>query len=195
MMLNSVDLPQPDGPINETNSPRATENETSSTATSEPSAVVNRLTMCSTLTKGSMPAALPARSGSPFTVASMSTTRRNLDQLGQLLLGQRRSCVLERDRIVDDRVESHDSIGIDGILGKETVADAFRHRFGNADEFRIGLERRGIAVHPIDRFAIRLHEPIELRLLRLQRLHVGDVQTHRLSLEHRCVVAARDHPD
>ena len=32
MMLNSVDLPQPDGPITERNSPGPTLNETSSTA-------------------------------------------------------------------------------------------------------------------------------------------------------------------
>src|SRR5204863_874329 len=31
--------------------------------------------------------------------------RRNLDQLEQLILGQRRCRVLERDRVIDDRVE------------------------------------------------------------------------------------------
>jgi hypothetical protein len=34
MMLNSVDFPQPDGPISETNSPSPTSNETPSTASS-----------------------------------------------------------------------------------------------------------------------------------------------------------------
>ncbi len=37
MMLNSVDLPQPDGPMIETNSPGATLNEMSSTAVIGPS--------------------------------------------------------------------------------------------------------------------------------------------------------------
>ena len=35
MMLNSVDLPQPDGPITPTNSPGATDSETLSTAVSD----------------------------------------------------------------------------------------------------------------------------------------------------------------
>ena len=41
MMLKSVDLPQPDGPMIETNSPGATPNETSSTA-SERAVVASR---------------------------------------------------------------------------------------------------------------------------------------------------------
>src|SRR5262245_37226693 len=60
-MLNSVDLPQPDGPISETNSPGATSNETSSTAVTPPSAVAKRLTMRSTRSSGSAMSALPAR--------------------------------------------------------------------------------------------------------------------------------------
>ena len=48
MMLKSVDLPQPDGPMIETNSPGATENETSSTATISPSPVAKRLVMLRT---------------------------------------------------------------------------------------------------------------------------------------------------
>ncbi len=48
MMLNKVDLPQPDGPITARNSPGATLNETLSTATSVPSGVSNRLEMSST---------------------------------------------------------------------------------------------------------------------------------------------------
>src|SRR5215467_2844194 len=48
MMLNRVDLPQPDGPITPRNSPGATLSETRSTAVSTPSGVSNRLTMSST---------------------------------------------------------------------------------------------------------------------------------------------------
>ena len=43
MMLNSVDLPQPDGPITDRNSPGFTLNETWSTATTTPSWVSNCL--------------------------------------------------------------------------------------------------------------------------------------------------------
>src|SRR5262249_3245673 len=48
MMLNKVDLPQPEGPITPTNSPGATERETPSTAVTTPSGVSNRLVMLST---------------------------------------------------------------------------------------------------------------------------------------------------
>ena len=40
MMWNSVDLPQPDGPMTETNSPGATSKDTSSTAVTAPLAGV-----------------------------------------------------------------------------------------------------------------------------------------------------------
>ena len=53
MMLNSVDLPQPDGPITERNSPGTTSNDTSSTAVRTPSCVSKRLTMFSTTRMGS----------------------------------------------------------------------------------------------------------------------------------------------
>src|SRR5664279_5852444 len=42
MTLNKVDLPQPDGPITDRNSPGRTSNDTSSTATTPPSAVSKR---------------------------------------------------------------------------------------------------------------------------------------------------------
>src|SRR5262245_3790949 len=48
MMLNKVDLPQPEGPITPRNSPGATESETPSTATTTPSGVSNRLVILST---------------------------------------------------------------------------------------------------------------------------------------------------
>src|SRR5215510_11888173 len=48
MMLNRVDLPQPEGPITPRNSPGATDSETPSTAVMTPSGVSNRLVMLST---------------------------------------------------------------------------------------------------------------------------------------------------
>ena len=69
MMLNSVDLPQPDGPIIATNSPGATLNETSSTAVSTPSGVSKRLTMSSTTRMGSAAAAC----GAPASMRSNGT--------------------------------------------------------------------------------------------------------------------------
>src|SRR5258705_4030886 len=48
MILKSVDLPQPEGPMMPTNWPGATESETPSTAVTTPSGVSNRLVMLST---------------------------------------------------------------------------------------------------------------------------------------------------
>src|SRR5580658_4899674 len=48
MVLNKVDLPQPDGPITARNSPEATLNDTLSSAVRLPSAVAKRITMFST---------------------------------------------------------------------------------------------------------------------------------------------------
>src|SRR5215470_1336915 len=56
MMLNRVDLPQPEGPITARNSPAHTLSETRSTAIRGPSGVSNCLTMSST-------ARMPAWSG------------------------------------------------------------------------------------------------------------------------------------
>src|SRR6185437_8782793 len=53
MTLNSVDFPQPDGPITERNSPGLTANDTWSTAVIVPSCVSKRLTMSSTTRIGS----------------------------------------------------------------------------------------------------------------------------------------------
>src|SRR5215510_682495 len=64
MMLNNVDLPQPDGPITARNSPGATVSETLSTAVSAPSGVSNRLVTRSTTrmaSAGLLPAALWSR--------------------------------------------------------------------------------------------------------------------------------------
>src|SRR5262245_9184312 len=48
MILNRVDLPQPEGPITPRNSPGLTDNDTLSTAVTTPSGVSNRLLMLST---------------------------------------------------------------------------------------------------------------------------------------------------
>src|SRR5580692_11496283 len=48
MMLNKVDLPQPEGPITARNSPGATVNDTLSSAVTPASALPTRMTMSST---------------------------------------------------------------------------------------------------------------------------------------------------
>src|SRR6266567_2612192 len=99
MMLKSVDLPQPDGPMIETNSPWATENETSSTAVIGPSRVAKRLLTRSTSSRRVPCEGTPA---SALMTASTLLPRRNLDQLGELFAGERCRRVLEIDRILHD---------------------------------------------------------------------------------------------
>src|SRR5437867_12752069 len=141
MMLNSVDLPQPDGPMMDTNSPGAMEKEMSSTAVIAPSLVMKRLVTASTssscvgcgcaatsvATDGPAGRSLAAlRSaltlGEPAFARSGLLPRRNLDQFRQLFLGERRRGELERDGILHDRVEPGDLVGVDRCLGKEVVA-------------------------------------------------------------------------
>src|SRR5262245_309252 len=69
MMLNNVDLPQPDGPITAKNSPGRTDSDTLSIAVSTPSGVSNCLTMLSTVRIGSA-----ARAGSASRPDGMATT-------------------------------------------------------------------------------------------------------------------------
>src|SRR4051812_16032068 len=104
MMLNSVDLPQPDGPITDRNSPGRTANDTLSTATKAPSAVSKCLAMPSTLSAGCVLSAVGigfaaagglcmgrdcgARQGRRAARGSAGSARGDLDQLGQLRLGQ-----------------------------------------------------------------------------------------------------------
>src|SRR5438128_12035325 len=65
MILKSVVLPQPEGPITPTNSPGATDSETPSTAMTAPSGISNRLVMLST-----------ARIAPPATAAGLDAADR-----------------------------------------------------------------------------------------------------------------------
>src|SRR5258706_14805249 len=77
--------------------------------------------------------------------------RRNLDELRELFLGQRRRRELERDSVLDDDVEPDDLVGIDRSLGKKVVARALSHSHWNAHELGVRFELyRSVAEHPID---------------------------------------------
>src|SRR5438477_1624787 len=69
MMLNSVDLPQPDGPMIETNWPAAIANDTSSTAVIVPSGVGKRLTMCATSSNRGSRTAVAAKASAAGTIS------------------------------------------------------------------------------------------------------------------------------
>ena len=70
MMLNRVDLPQPDGPITARNSPGATSNEMWSTAVTTLSGVSKCLTMSSTTSSGATLAARRATGSRRVTAPS-----------------------------------------------------------------------------------------------------------------------------
>src|ERR1700730_18246104 len=52
------------------------------------------------------------------------SARRNLDELRQLRLGQLGFGEFKRDRVLDDRIQSHDFVGDDGSFWEEVVARA-----------------------------------------------------------------------
>src|SRR5437773_2063658 len=208
MMLKSVDLPHPEGPMIETNSPAAIANEMSSTAGITPSLVVNRLLMRFTSSTRVDPS-LAATHGEGGVIGSAAVTfvadqdanrrlapRGYLDQLRELLLAQRRGSVLERDRVLDDCLEPDDPVGIDGCLREEIVADPFGHVDRDADEFSIDSERsRIVRVEPVDRLPVSCHETIDDVLSVLQRSRVGDEESNGLPLESCRVVTRCDDPD
>ena len=74
--------------------------------------VANRLVMCSTSSRRASRAITVRDAGAD----RLASARRNLDQLGELLLGQRRGGELERDGIRHDRVEPDDLVRIDRRL-------------------------------------------------------------------------------
>src|SRR5262249_54254895 len=84
MMLNRVDLPQPEGPITPRNSPGATPSDTSSTAVTTPSGVSNRLVMWSTTRM--FPAGEAADNRSDGWISAAMASRVPLASL-RLLLG------------------------------------------------------------------------------------------------------------
>src|SRR5262245_61037291 len=103
MTLNSVVLPQPDGPITAKNSPGETLSETWSTAVSTPSGVSNRMTMSSTTRMGSTDFTL----GIPRALWSESVVATDIQRARSLLAlahHHRRHCrgVARLDTHIDD---------------------------------------------------------------------------------------------
>src|SRR5260221_1634469 len=123
MMLNNVDFPQPDGPMIETKSPAAVENEMSSTAVITPSAVASRLRMCSTSSRRESGAGSAACNAGGI---ASSITGSALIASGRKHRGHRR-CVSRLQVHIDDG----DVTAFDGV-----------------DR---GRERRGEIVAPFDR--------------------------------------------
>src|ERR1700724_1439904 len=108
MMLNKVDLPQPDGPITARNSPAATVNDTLSSAVAPSSALPKRMTMSSTTS-----------SAGPLSACGSGVTRLAVDTVamvwpfGVLISGARHR--LRHDRGIarlDADIDDGDIAGI-----------------------------------------------------------------------------------
>src|SRR5579863_3541374 len=107
-----------------------------------------------------------------------SAARRNLQHLGKLLRSHRLGDELEADRLRHDGVEPDDLVGIKRRLRKEFITGARRPLLRDADELGVKLERRRVAIHPVERLPICLHVAIEDGLATLERLYVGDQEAH-----------------
>ena len=176
-MLNTVDLPQPDGPMIDTNSPGATENDMPSTAITGPSRVAKRLERPSTRNSGSsaargsvaVRAIFPLRSSmlSPdasvwlaeLTAAGSGSVSSSCSGVNGVAVNLRSTASLT---IV---VEPDDPVRIDRrTCGKNWSRVALGHRDRDADELGVGLERfRVVRVHPVDRLAVGLHVAVDHR--------------------------------
>src|ERR1700735_4958134 len=109
MMLNKVDLPQPDGPITARNSPGATVNDTLSSAVTPSSALPKRMTMSSATS-----------SAGPLSACGSGVTRLLVDTaamvwpIGVLISGARHR--LRHDRGIarlDSHIDHGDVAGVD----------------------------------------------------------------------------------
>src|ERR1700683_2020957 len=109
MMLNKVDLPQPDGPITARNSPGATVNDTLSSAVTPSSALPKRMTMSSTV-----------NNAGPLSACGSGITRLLVDMaamfwpMGVLISGARHR--LSHDGGIarlDSHIDDRDVAGID----------------------------------------------------------------------------------
>src|SRR5580700_2794151 len=110
MMLNKVDLPQPDGPITAKNSPGATVNDTLSMAVTPPSAVAKCIAMSSTTRSASAAAAC----GSGVTRLLVETTAMVGPSCALSVSGARHRCFHHRGITrLDAHIDDGDPAGID----------------------------------------------------------------------------------
>src|SRR5579872_6599432 len=119
MMLKSVDLPQPDGPMTPTNSPCRTSSETVSSACTSPSCVMNRLLRRSTSSSGRAVAAAADAAPSSVTLMSRRAGARDRRRGGLVVAGL--------DPHIDDRDLSL-GCGAHRLVERRTEIAEPRHR-------------------------------------------------------------------
>src|ERR1700730_3473026 len=192
MMLNSVDLPQPEGPITARNSPGATVNDTLSRAVTPSSALPKRMTMSST-----------ASSAGPLSVCGSGVTRLAVDTVamvwpfGVLIPGARHR--LRHDGGIarlDADIDDGDIAGVDfgdrllqrrreiGRFGDRAKADgALGAAHGGEIDFGLGHALADPLV--LDRAVAHARHPLLVQLVVIERTIVGEHEQQRNFVMHR----------
>src|SRR5580700_1486860 len=192
MMLNKVDLPQPDGPITARNSPGATVNDTLSRAVTPSSALPKRMTMSSTTS-----------SAGPLSACGSGITRLLVDTaamfwpIGALISGARHR--LRHDRGIarlDADIDDGDVAGIDlgdrllqrrreiGRLCDRAEADG---ALGAAHGGEIDFRLRHALADPLvlDRAVAHPRHPLLVQLVVIERTVIGEHEQQRDLVMHR----------
>src|SRR5262245_54439458 len=121
--------------------------------------------------------------------------RRDLDELGELRLRQRRVDEFELDRIALDARHVLHLVGLQRLLGVKFFDQARDQIPVELHLLRIHVDRLGIRVHPVDRLAVARNETQDRVFLVLQRIRVDDDGAHRLPAQRRRLVAADENAD
>src|SRR5262245_995528 len=121
--------------------------------------------------------------------------RRDLDELGELLLAQRRIDEFELDGVALDAVDVLHLVGLHRRLRMKFLDRVGDHALVELHLLGIELDRLGIGVHPVDRLAVALDETHDRVALVLKRVGVDDDGAHRLPAQRRHVAAADEDAD
>src|SRR5579862_7638828 len=192
MMLNKVDLPQPDGPITARKSPGATVNDTLSSAVTPSSALPKRMTMSSTTS-----------SADALSACGIGVTRLAVDTVamawpfGVLISGARHS--LRHDGGVarlDADIDDGDVAGVDlcdsllqrrreiGRLGDRAKTDgALGAAHGGEIDFGLGHALPDPLV--LDRAVAHARHPLLVQFVVIERAIVGEHEQQRDLVMHR----------
>src|ERR1700730_17299581 len=192
MMLNKVDLPQPDGPITARNSPGATVNDTLSRAVTPSSAVPKRMTMSSTTSR----AGLLSACGNVVTRLAVDTVAI-FWPFGVLISGARhRLCHDGGIARLDSHIDDGALAGVDfgdrllqrhreiGLLGDRAEADG---ALGAAHGGEIDFGLRHALADPLvlDRAVAHARHPLLVQLVVIERAIVGEHEQQRDFVMHR----------
>src|SRR5580700_5094725 len=192
MMLNKVDLPQPDGPITARNSPGATVNDTLSSAVTPSSALPKRMTMSSTTS-----------SAGPLSVCGSGVTRLLVDTaamfwpMGVLISGARHR--LRHDGGIarlDADIDDGDATGVDfgnRLIQRRRELGGFCDRaesdgaLGTAHGGEVDFGLRHALADPLvlDRAVAHARHPLLVQFVVIERAIVGEHEQQRDFVMHR----------